>query len=512
MKKYKTFFYLMLMIILTMTVIALLPSLLLQILNYKHIELQRKHILFIVAAITLSNGINLAMIAFREKFASDYNRINCMNYISDLLNVNYDSIISEGPTHLIERIIVSVNHIYLYMTGQNVQIWSSIVTSLLSILILTAINYKISILMTVYLPFISVSYRMLNKRLETKSKTMQEVTGRSVQKIISYLDTPDYYKQLDDYSYLLNDIEPAVAAMYRSMRNVNVFAQTVSGALQSVGTILQNLISLYLIYQFYKGRISPYILMMSNIILPLFFSASSAIANASVRRSDYSTALQFQEHLHSKAEAQTGKNISSIDSIELSVSELQIGAKTFPFFAQGILRKGEIGQICGKSGTGKSTLAKALVKFRDIKGIKLNHMDIRELSALTIRKKTEYVSQNIPIVSGTLRDNLFLGKKESSVSSGNMEILKMLFVNKTLDSEILENGANLSGGEKQKIAIVRALINKPELLILDEVCSNIDQQSAEEIYSLLNQEKESRITILITHDTLPDFLDVKKLI
>ena len=93
-----------------------------------------------------------------------------------------------------------------------------------------------------------------------------------------------------------------------------------------------------------------------------------------------------------------------------------------------------------------------------------------------------------------------------------MEILKTLFVNKTLDSEILENGANLSGGEKQKIAIVRALINKPELLILDEVCSNIDQQSAEEIYSLLNQEKESRITILITHDTLPDFLDVKKLI
>lgn len=341
---------------------------------------------------------------------------------------------------------------------------------------------------------------------------MQEVTGRSVQKIISYLDTPDYYKQLDDYSYLLNDIEPAVAAMYRSMRNVNVFAQTVSSALQSVGTILQNLISLYLIYQFYKGRISPYILMMSNIILPLFFSASSSIANASVRRSDYSTALQFQEQLHSKAEAQTGKNISSIDSIEFSVSELQIGEKTFPFFAQGILHKGEIGQICGESGTGKSTLAKALVKFRDIEGIKLNHMDIRELSALTIRKKTEYVSQNILIVSGTLRDNLFLGKKESSVSSNNMEILKTLFANKTPDSEILENGANLSGGEKQKIAIARALINKPELLILDEVCSNIDQQSAEEIYSLLNQEKESRITILITHDTLPDFLDVKKLI
>lgn len=82
---------------------------------------------------------------------------------------------------------------------------------------------------------------------------------------------------------------------------------------------------------------------------------------------------------------------------------------------------------------------------------------------------------------------------------------------KKLDDVILENGANLSGGEKQKIAIARALISNPDVLILDEVCSNIDAKVSNEIYSLIAAERCKRITILITHDKLPDGL-VNKMI
>lgn len=90
-------------------------------------------------------------------------------------------------------------------------------------------------------------------------------------------------------------------------------------------------------------------------------------------------------------------------------------------------------------------------------------------------------------------------------------MLKSILENRTLDDPVLEGGANLSGGEKQKIALARGLLKRGDVLILDEVCSNIDAASAEEIYQRLAQEKENRITFIITHDTLPSGLVTARL-
>lgn len=75
--------------------------------------------------------------------------------------------------------------------------------------------------------------------------------------------------------------------------------------------------------------------------------------------------------------------------------------------------------------------------------------------------------------------------------------------NKTFDDIIDNAGANLSGGEKQKIAIARSLYSNAEVLILDEITSNIDAESAEEILQSLLKNKDKRITFIITHDQLP---------
>lgn len=74
--------------------------------------------------------------------------------------------------------------------------------------------------------------------------------------------------------------------------------------------------------------------------------------------------------------------------------------------------------------------------------------------------------------------------------------------NKTFDDIIDNAGANLSGGEKQKIAIARSLYSNAEVLILDEITSNIDAESAEEILQSLLKNKDKRITFIITHDQL----------
>ena len=109
----------------------------------------------------------------------------------------------------------------------------------------------------------------------------------------------------------------------------------------------------------------------------------------------------------------------------------------------------------------------------------------------------------------TLHDNLFLNTaptKEMETRFLHEPLLQSIFATKSFESKILEGGANLSGGEKQKIAFARALFSSADVLILDEVCSNIDREAANAIYECLQRERNQRITILISHEQVPEGL------
>lgn len=110
-------------------------------------------------------------------------------------------------------------------------------------------------------------------------------------------------------------------------------------------------------------------------------------------------------------------------------------------------------------------------------------------------------------MNGSLRKNLLLNLKEENIT--NLEqnpFIKSILEKKSLDDEILANGANLSGGEKQKISFARALLSNPDVLILDKICSNIDKESSDLIYKYLCDTRNERITFIISHDDLPENL------
>ncbi len=91
-------------------------------------------------------------------------------------------------------------------------------------------------------------------------------------------------------------------------------------------------------------------------------------------------------------------------------------------------------------------------------------------------------------------------------------LFKSILKSKTFDDIIDNAGANLSGGEKQKISIARSLYSKAEVLILDEITSNIDAESADQILQRLLKDKDKRITFIITHDRLPNGVANKEII
>lgn len=103
----------------------------------------------------------------------------------------------------------------------------------------------------------------------------------------------------------------------------------------------------------------------------------------------------------------------------------------------------------------------------------------------------------------TIKENIIFGRNEDDLDIEELEnsnLLKSIKRLKKLDDMVQENGSNLSGGEKQKIAILRELLNDTDIILLDEITSNIDRDSASEIYEAILEVSSEKIIFLISHD------------
>lgn len=508
--KYKKFFITMLIVVLLASLASLAAPFFLQSWENRNVPLAIQRIGFIIAVIVISKLLAILLTVYRERFAKEYNKKNFQLLLYRFFNMDYDSIIQEGSTNLLERISIAVNSIYTYMTSGFISIWSSSIVSLICLIFIAQIHVMLAVLMLIVLPINYFGFRLLNKELAKRSEQMQKNTSKGFQEIISCIQQVEYIKQLPHYEHLMEGLAPSIDKIYGSMARVNEYAQSMTVALNGITEIIQNLVLIFVVYAFSLNSVSPYTLILATLVLPLYFSSVSSIVNSNIDKRNFDIAKSLEKELKEKQETDGQDHLEKeIETIEFSVDEVEIPQRKLPFHANVTLKKGDIAQVCGVSGTGKSSFAKALLKFRSINGVRYNDMPIGELGREDVRERVELVPQNVPIICGTLRDNLLLGSEKKRISDEQLvqnEILKTILENKTLDDEILENSANLSGGEQQKIALVRALINHPDVLILDEICSNIDADMAAQIYHYLDATREQRITILITHDELPEGL------
>ena len=140
-----------------------------------------------------------------------------------------------------------------------------------------------------------------------------------------------------------------------------------------------------------------------------------------------------------------------------------------------------------------------------LKRVKLCSVIIKDINIGSLRDKIAYISQDIFLFSGTIRENLMLGNEDATLdeiieacklSKANEFIEKMPLRYETL---LEENGANLSGGQKQRLAIARALLKKPDILIMDEATSNLDSITEKAIEKTINELSNNITTIIIAH-------------
>lgn len=167
--------------------------------------------------------------------------------------------------------------------------------------------------------------------------------------------------------------------------------------------------------------------------------------------------------------------------------------------------RGEITAIIGGTGSGKSTLVQLIPRFYEVTSgtIRLNGIDIRHASQEEIRSKIGYVPQKAVLFTGTIADNIRFGKQDAE--QAEIERAAQIaqaedFINKMKDgyqSEIEQGGSNISGGQKQRLAIARALVRKPDIYIFDDSFSALDYKTDAKLRAALKEETKDAAVIIV---------------
>lgn len=171
------------------------------------------------------------------------------------------------------------------------------------------------------------------------------------------------------------------------------------------------------------------------------------------------------------------------------------------------IRQGEFIGLVGHSGSGKSTMINLISRFYDVNEgrITIDGIDIRTIKQEEMRRQISVVLQETFLFSGSILDNIRYSSPESTledvIRAAKTANAHDFIVNLPdgYDTRLEENGNNLSGGERQRLAIARAVLNNPRILILDEATASLDIETEASIQEALKRVTEGRTTIAIAH-------------
>lgn len=161
--------------------------------------------------------------------------------------------------------------------------------------------------------------------------------------------------------------------------------------------------------------------------------------------------------------------------------------------------------IVGQTGSGKSTLMQLLSRYWDPQSgsIALAGLDLRSWNETQLRQSLSIVSQRVDILNGSLRDNLLIAAADASetqlVDTLTAVGLDKLLLDTGLDTWLGEGGRQLSGGERRRIGIARAILHNGEVLLLDEPTEGLDKQTEQQIMALLERHFANKTVLFITH-------------
>lgn len=251
--------------------------------------------------------------------------------------------------------------------------------------------------------------------------------------------------------------------------NVAVIALIYSGALQvNKGNLSQGeVVALYN----YMSQILVELIKLANLIITI----TKALACASRIESVMNLENSLQHNRNNELQSENAVDFDNVSLKYKDASENSL--ENISFTAE----KGSVVGIIGGTGSGKTSLVSLIPHFYDATGGKVlvNGMDVKSYSDDDLRQRIGFVLQKAALFKGTVRDNLKWGNENATddemlVALEKAQVLDTVLDKGGLDAAIEQNGSNLSGGQKQRLSVARALVRKPDILILDDSSSALD--------------------------------------
>lgn len=362
-------------------------------------------------------------------------------------------------------------------------------------------------LLTVITNFLSKKIKIIQKNIVGETTALAGSTTeslRNIELVKSLGLTEQEVKRLNKNTYKILGLE---LTKVKKIRSISFIQGTFVNTLRQV-------ILFILMYLIFQDKMNAGQLVTMQIFSFFVFGPLQEIGNILLSYREAEASLNNFHNLMTKEPEPEPASPKALNNIEtLAFNGVSFKHRTASHKAINNIsfdvKTGETIAFVGPSGSGKSTLMKLLVGlYRPLEGkIMYNNLDETEIHFDDLRKQIGFVTQDTNLFSGTIRENLMFVNPAASEEQLNDVIVKasctglLARAENGLDTMIGEGGLKLSGGEKQRISIARALLRKPHLLIFDEATSALDSITEEEITNTirdLSSQKE-QITILIAH-------------
>jgi ATP-binding cassette subfamily B protein len=376
------------------------------------------------------------------------------------------------------------------------------------------LHWSIMPIYAVGIVFLSLLTSFLSKRIKAIQKDIVKETTTLAGTTTESLRNIELVKSLglteQEISRLNNNTYKILGLELRKVKSI----RSLSFVQGTFVNLLRQIIMFTLLWLVFQGKLTAGEVMTLTFYSFFIFGPLQEIGNIILSYREAEASLNNFHNLMQKPSEPKPDSPKAIGAIgSLAFNDIRFKHQSASFHAlDGIsfqVKKGETIAFVGPSGAGKSTLVKLLVGLYHTQdgSVLYNEIDGREIDMEELRNQIGFVTQDTQLFAGTLKENLLFVAPNANDAEIKTALHKascdnlLAKADKGIDTLIGESGLKLSGGEKQRLSIARALIRHPNLLIFDEATSALDSITEEEITNTIRSISalKEQITIMIAH-------------